>query len=215
MVTYQTEPSSSTSGLAGAMLTLAIGLVMTFAAGLWVSQIPQTRGELISELAETNGVIESLTTQVQQANAQTDEIIASLTTVSKQIQDSTVDEKTKNALLGSLNEASAKLLGMRSGSDLVLQRFDLTSIETPRFSLISQAEAAPRKKAPKQLPDPWYFRPAYRIYIVGALGLFAGGIFLVLYVISKDATKLKFYQTCLKGIGTFLGGLASGGVLVS
>jgi hypothetical protein len=215
MVDYRQEPTGSSDGLTRALITLVIGVALTFAAGLWVSQIPQTRGELIAELAQTDSVVENLTVQVQQANAQTDQVIASLANVTKGIQALIVDDKTKSALIGSLNDASAKLIEMRSNSTEMLKMHDLSSIETPKFSLISQAEAASRKKAPQALPDPWYLRPAYRIFVAGGVGLLIGGIFFVFHAFTKDRTTAKFYREGMKGIGQFLAGLAGGGALMS
>lgn len=215
MVAYQQEPTSSTGGVASAIVTLALGVALTFGAGLWVSRIPQTRGELIAELAQTDDTIQNLTIQVQQANAQTDEVITRLANVTKDVQALIVDDKTKKALIGSLNEASAKLVEMKSNSAEMLKMHNLSSIEVPKFSLVNQAEAAPRKKTPPPLSDPWYFRPAYRIFIAGGIGLIIGGIFFVFHAFSRDATKAKFYRDGMKGIGQFLIGLAGGGVLMS
>ncbi|WP_027058111.1 hypothetical protein [Mesorhizobium loti] len=219
MAVYQQEPASGSGQLARSLLILGLGLALTFLGAYQVSQVPQTRSELIADLRDNQAVIEDLSGQVEEANRQAEAVIASLTNVRTGIEaltvNQTVDEKTKFMLLGTLTDASAKLEALKSGSQEMLKTHEQTFLPDT-LSLISKAEAATKKRLPPATqPDPWYLRPANRLYVFGIIGLAIGGILLALHAMTSDDAKRKWYEKAMANVGTFLSGLWTGSVLLS
>ena len=194
------------------LLLFVLGVYLAWASLVWLRQVPETRGQLLADIAALDDAVSTLTFQAHETGAQTQAVAQDLSQLGAKVSTlEGVDEKTKAALQSDFNELNQKLLLISKNSANALKGYDLTSIPAPAFSLIGSAEAAANKKirAPKQ-DTPFLLQPANRILLILGCGLLVGAVFIALYASTKDVAKRKFYGESLGKIGTFLAGLATG-----
>lgn len=211
----QMRPPRGLTGIAVAVGFMVLGLVFACGATLWVAREPGSRGQIIAYLDRALTAAEQGQQMISAINAQNDSLINDLTDISKKVSVLAVDDKQKQEILADLAATAFQVKEINKGPEEYLKKHDLTFNEPASFSLISTAEAATTNKVKNPPAPPKTFLdeindPAHRMLFVIMSALAVGGVFTILYAVSKVPAKQKFYQTVIINVGTFLAGLGGG-----
>jgi len=182
---------------------------------IWVSRVPETREELIADVNFAADVVECQNAGLDEIKVKTATLAANVDALTAKISTSGLDDKTKTDLSGQLQAFADQLRSISSDTgELDIPFKQQTSLELPKyaFSIIGQAEAAPKKKPvrPQRQPKTWVEMAGGKLW----LGILAGIAFaipsFIILGVTKDGRKIATCDKILCMVLSFYLGLAGG-----